>query len=593
VKLKPLAQNLALALAASVLTLGGLEAAARVFEKPRPAAAPVADYIWDWREKMEGEFYVIRSEAVGWPPWEEINADGLRDRTHPVEKPPATYRLVVLGDSVALGAGIKPEEAFPRALERRLSDEGRRVEVMNVALWGWSTRQERIAYGRIARRYRPDQVLLAVCLNDLPELQNNLARPPRWLATLFQRSALVRRVVDAPGREIQSVEQLFTEPDAPRVREAYDRFFAEVQALRGEVEKDGAAFSLAVLPFRFQAQGGAPESLPQQAIEAWCRREGVPFLDLLPVLCPLREQGFVDYDHLSASGAARVAEAIAASGLIPRALTEREIVAAGLPGGRAAVQDLVRALSAEEAAVRRAAAWALEQQGASRAVPALRRALADPDPAVRSQAARALGAAGEAATAAEGELFEALRDPVMDVRWQAARALSRLGLRAPEAVAPLAEALSSDDPYVRGFAAWSLGSLGPAAAAAVPALTEALARDDGYGRGGAATALARMGEAAAAAVPALLEGLHSPDGDRRWKAARALGRIGPAARSAVPALAQALHDPNEHVRRHAARALGRMGRLPLAAAAALQKATGDADPEVSKEARAALEAQGS
>ena len=49
---------------------------------------------------------------------------------------------------------------------------------MNVGLWGWSTRQERLAYERIARRYRPDQVLLGVCLNDIPELQNNLARPP-------------------------------------------------------------------------------------------------------------------------------------------------------------------------------------------------------------------------------------------------------------------------------------------------------------------------------------------------------------------------------------------------------------------------------
>jgi len=28
-----------------------------------PTAAPVADYIWDWRDKMEGDFYAIRSEA--------------------------------------------------------------------------------------------------------------------------------------------------------------------------------------------------------------------------------------------------------------------------------------------------------------------------------------------------------------------------------------------------------------------------------------------------------------------------------------------------------------------------------------------------
>ena len=63
---------------------------------------------------------------------------------------------------------------------------------MNVALWGWSTRQERIAWQRIARGYRPDAAVLAVCLNDIPELFNNLSRPPRWLAALHARSALVR-----------------------------------------------------------------------------------------------------------------------------------------------------------------------------------------------------------------------------------------------------------------------------------------------------------------------------------------------------------------------------------------------------------------
>jgi hypothetical protein len=68
----------------------------------------VADYIWDWKEKMEGgEFYTIRSEGNGWPPWEEINGDGLRDRSHPRERPEGARRVVMLGDSVTLGDQIK------------------------------------------------------------------------------------------------------------------------------------------------------------------------------------------------------------------------------------------------------------------------------------------------------------------------------------------------------------------------------------------------------------------------------------------------------------------------------------------------------
>jgi HEAT repeat protein len=605
VKAKALGQNLGLAAATSLVFVGGLELLARAFDRPPPAAAPWADYIWDWREKMSGDFYVIRSEAVGWPPWEEINADGLRDRTHPEERPPGRARLVALGDSVTLGAGIEPVEAYPQRLEALLRREGRLVDVMNVGLWGWSTRQERLAYERIVRRYRPDRVVLGVCLNDLPELQNNLARPPEWLAALFRGSALVRRLVNAPGREIQNVEQLFEQAEAPRVREAYARFFAEVGELRELVRKDGAAFGVAVFPFRFQVLPGAPAPLAQRAIADYCRREGIAFLDLLPALLPLGDAGFVDYDHLSAKGAMRVAEEIAASELVPRSPNQREVLAARHPAGP---PDLVAALRDGDDQVRVAATWALEQAAAetsrpggntlagesavdaARLVEALRKALRDPSPSVRSGAARALGALGQAAAAATASLFEGLGDGVQDVRWQAALALSRIGLEAPAAVKPLARALGSDDPYVRGFAAWSLGNLGQAAADAVPALVAALARDDGYGRGGAAAALARMGPAAAAAVPALLEGLRSPDGDRRWKAARTLGRLGPAAREAMPFLAEALRDPNEHVRRHAARALGRLGPLSPQAAAALQRTTGDPDAEVRKEATAALAA---
>ena len=173
--------NVSLSLGVTLLMLAALEGGARLVERPRPPRPEVADYIWDWDDKMPGGFYVMKSDAVGWPPWEEFNGDGLRDRTRPHEKPDLVRRVAFLGDSVTLGAEIRPEEAYPRVLEARMAATGAPFEAMSVALWGWSTRQERIAWQRIARRYGPDAAVLAVCLNDIPELHNNLSRPPRWL----------------------------------------------------------------------------------------------------------------------------------------------------------------------------------------------------------------------------------------------------------------------------------------------------------------------------------------------------------------------------------------------------------------------------
>ncbi len=580
-----LAANLGLSVAVTLVFLGGLEGVARLFEARRPAPPPVADYIWDWSEKMPGDFYTMRSEAVGWPPWEEFNRDGLRDRTRPEEKPAGFWRVAVLGDSVTLGAETRPYEAYPQILEARLRGAGRRIEVMNVALWGWSTRQERIAYERIARRYRADQVLLAVCLNDIPELQNNLARPPRWLTALHERSALARRIVNAQGREIDSVERLFEERGAPRVREAMARFFEEVRRLRAEVEKDGAGFGMLVLPFRFQVEAGAPAPSVQEEIAAFCRSESLPCLDLLPALARVGPSAFVDYDHLSPAGASLTADTILGSGLLPEGHSDRDVLRKRFGDRPTTVPVLVAALDDRDPEVRAAAVWALGA-AAEPAVPGLAEALRDEQEAVRTAAAGALGALGPRARSAAPVLFAALDDPRANVRAAAAQALASLELTA-ESVSSLAKALGNPDGYVRAFAAWSLGNLGPDAREAVPALVEALVPDDTANV--VAAALARIGPAAAEAVPALVADLRGPDSGRRWRAARTLGRIGPLAESAVAELMAALRDPNEAVRAHAARALGRIGPGAKPAAADLQRATGDSDPGVRAEARQALE----
>lgn len=559
-RLRSLPLNLLFSLAVTTAALGLLEGACRVRERGRADPA-VADYIWNWEKRWAGDFYTIRSDSAGWPPWEEFNHDGLRDRTHTVEKPDDVWRVAFLGDSVTLGAGLQPEQAYPQVLQTKLEAEGRGTEVFNVALWGWSTRQERIAWERVARKYRLDQVVLAVCLNDIPELHNNLARPPRLLAALHERSAVVRRVVNAEGRAIQNVEQLFYQPDAPKVREGFAQFFAEVRALKREVKADGARLDLVLLPFRFQLAPDAPPPLAQQRIAAFCGAEGLRCLDLLP---PLRSWGpaaFLDYDHLSAEGARLVADHLLASGLLPApSFPRRSLVEVlGLPPVRPPVAILVQALKDRREPIRREAA----------------RALAESAPADHATAAAAL--------------FGALGDERETVRAQAARSLSRLRLETT-AVPSLVTAVRSPDPYVSSFAAWTLGGMGPAAAAAVPALVEALDREEGFGRGGAAAALARLGPAAKAAVPALVRALSNPDADRRWKAARTLGRIGPAARAGVPALTRALGDSNEYVRAHAARALGRIGTSERGAVDALERAAHDGDDAVKKAAREALAA---
>lgn len=549
--MKARAVNVLLALGVSLLTLGALEGACRLWERQHPPET-VADYLWNWQQKWDGEFYVFDSDALGWPPWEEFNADGVRDRTHAAEKPEGVRRIVFLGDSVTLGDHIRAEEAFPQQIAARLEKQARPVEVFNVAMLGWSTRQERIAYRRIARRYRPDDVVLAVCLNDIAELQNNLGRPRPWIMALHRRSALVRMVVHAQWREIANVEELFGRKDSQKVRQAMLRFYDEVRALREETRADGARFAVVVFPFRFQVRPGAPAPVVQEQIRAFAAAEAIPFRDLLPALQPLGDAAFVDYDHLSAAGTSATADDILAANLLP--------LPAPSPPPVATDAELAQTLRN------------------------------DPRERVRTAAAETLGRRHVVASALA--LFEALADSRAAVRWASAFALYEIQPPAALAVPHLIEAVSSPDAYIRAFAMWTLGNLGEAAAPAVPVLTKALSQEGAFAQGGAALALGKIGPAAQAAVPALIAAMSSREPNHRRVSARALGRIGTPAAAAVPVLLRAASDEDEYLRVIAVRALGRIAPSRPEVAAALKNATHDGVAEVRRQAEIALRGRG-
>jgi lysophospholipase L1-like esterase len=301
--------NLLLSVAALSFFLVGLEGLCRLLGLGE--RDPVAFYIANWERQWQGDFYVLTAGG-------NINRDGLRDRDHAVENPGGAHRIAFLGDSVTFGWNLPAASSYPAMTERLLAEQGEEVEVFNIALPGWSTRQQRIAYRRIARKYRPDQVLLALCLNDVAEMLNNLSRPPRAFAFAYRHSNLVRALLRAREREIGRVEELFLFPDSERVRRGWELTLEEIRALAAEVGEDGASFTLLVFPFRFQVEEGGASPLPQQLVARFSQESGIHHLDLLPELRSLGRVAFIDYDHLSPQGAQRVARTLVASGLLAR-----------------------------------------------------------------------------------------------------------------------------------------------------------------------------------------------------------------------------------------------------------------------------------
>jgi lysophospholipase L1-like esterase len=125
------------------------------------------------REWLYGPRPGIETELFG--THYRINTDGFRGPRHPRSRPPGGLRILVLGDSIAFGFGVREEETFPRVLETllaKIATEGT-VEVINLGVGGYNTWNEARLLEDIGVEYQPDLVMVQFSINDLNDPTNH------------------------------------------------------------------------------------------------------------------------------------------------------------------------------------------------------------------------------------------------------------------------------------------------------------------------------------------------------------------------------------------------------------------------------------
>ncbi|MGE3821604.1 MAG: SGNH/GDSL hydrolase family protein [Isosphaeraceae bacterium] len=99
------------------------------------------------------------------------NRLGFRSPEISIEKPPGTYRVVVLGSSNTMGHGVDDDSVYVRLLERWLNEEvgpeGPRVEVVNLASSGESPSQRLSRLKEDVERLDPDWILCDASVIDV------------------------------------------------------------------------------------------------------------------------------------------------------------------------------------------------------------------------------------------------------------------------------------------------------------------------------------------------------------------------------------------------------------------------------------------
>ena len=346
--------NLALAVISPLLLFGLLEGLAYVWERTQANSL----YAWElvasrrmvWEEHPTlGAGYTLIKPGSHYE-WQgipvEINSQGLRGPETTHEKPPATFRILNLGDSIVMGWGVREEATYGRRLEVVLNEESSgdlRFEVINAGVPGWNLENSLAYLQAEGLKYEPDLILLGLTLTndvkgDSALLADNQSFLINWLRsnTYFWPFLTVQlRWLEAraEGRERIDVIDPPTSPDKyfPLDPEAeqWKEFWNLVSAINEVAAEKDVPVVLIIFPLEFQVIDESYSTLSQELLAAKAQEAGIPVVDPLPAFrraclekpggaCRLEDRYlFADvWMHPSAEGHKLIAEELEA--FLPR-----------------------------------------------------------------------------------------------------------------------------------------------------------------------------------------------------------------------------------------------------------------------------------
>jgi hypothetical protein len=310
------------------------------------------------------------------PKHPDVNNCGLRNAEITVAKPKGVFRILVLGDSIAFGVGVKRRQAFPHVLETLLRKTHPGAQVLNASVPGHTTYNELQYYLVKGRAFSPNVVLVAFCLNDVvnprlhwafardligdipeeaipnkrydenhavfalgPLLQSQMKqkRSDSFLASslLYRKARLgVRRLFAGPEKRKPPCSAMFsgrlptllTTEDAIEIDVLMSdssperRWLASMfLRLKKAVDDDGGSLIVVLFPLAYQLDESYPFT-PQKSIAAELARKGIRCIDLLPTfrkwgkadIFRLNNADYCDVWHPTPFGHKVTAEALAA-----------------------------------------------------------------------------------------------------------------------------------------------------------------------------------------------------------------------------------------------------------------------------------------
>jgi hypothetical protein len=236
---------------------------------------------------QDGAPLVPRVPEGGYVENYHFNNLGCRGGDYAIPKPAKTTRVLLLGNSFTLGAGVSIDATFAGQLERLLNsaDTSSKYEVINCGAAGYGVREDRLFYTLFAEKYQPDTVLLGLTWADYMTYAEARAgglhqSQPDKLGYLFHTLGLLENYL------------------RPSAMPDYSRCLDEIRQLNDESRKRGARMAAFVfrnnIDYSGTTQSGRIWNRASSSLTEGLRAAGVPALAFGNVLArdyPAEELG--------------------------------------------------------------------------------------------------------------------------------------------------------------------------------------------------------------------------------------------------------------------------------------------------------------
>ncbi len=207
-----------------------------------------------------------------------FNALGCRGPDYAIPKGPETVRILLLGDSYTLGAGVRESDTFGSKLEQLLNksaSSSKHYELINCGVSGYGTREERLLYETRVKKYQPDIVLLSIVTNDDMSFQEEVRKgySNRDVGKLEEVSCVWARV--------QNYHHRRPFPD-------FEKCINEIRRLQDDIQKENARLAVVIFrddpDFKGVTEVGKAWNQLNHLVPSAVAGSNVPVLDVGPAL---------------------------------------------------------------------------------------------------------------------------------------------------------------------------------------------------------------------------------------------------------------------------------------------------------------------